>query len=61
MKIVYTFSDDEKRVVQEMYARYLSTLQVIANLHSITVQASITPDGSGFMVPDPEAKPDPFC
>jgi hypothetical protein len=51
MKLTYTFTPDERRVISKAFQQYLQVLQVIANLHNIQGSVTIAPDGSGLIDP----------
>jgi len=52
MRILHTFTADERRVVIAANERYTQVLRVIAELHNLQGEAAVAQDLSGFMGPD---------
>ncbi len=48
-ELLYTFTEDERRLVVNAYGKFLQTLQFIAELHRLPGQVMVSPDLSGFI------------
>lgn len=49
MTMIHEFTPDEKRLVLAAQQRLNQTLAFIAELHSLSGNLSISPDGNGFV------------
>jgi hypothetical protein len=49
MKMVYEFTEAERRVIAQAQASYLQVVKVIAELHSLDGQLTVSPDLRGFI------------
>ena len=59
MRLIYTFTPDERRVVLQAYQKYSQVLGVIGELHGLAGEIAIAQDFSGFMGPDAPATAEP--
>lgn len=56
-ELLYKFTPDELRLVGQVQAKLMQTLQFIIDLHELKGNLTLAPDLSGFVEQQPGAKP----